>query len=154
MGVRREPPPRSRFGFWWGVEVRWGDMDALGHVNNTLFLQYVESARVGYLERLGWGVGRFLPEGHGPLIVSQDFQYLRQVVYPARLEVGMRVGEIGRRSFRLEHGVFTAGSEESVGYGNCVMVWTDLAAGRSMELPAGVRELLLREEKGGPTRPA
>jgi acyl-CoA thioester hydrolase len=126
-------------------------MDALGHVNNTVYLQYVESARIGLFEKLGWGVERFRSEGQGPLIVSQSFQYRRQVMYPARLEVGMRAGEIRRRSFVLDYGLFLAGSEVSVGHGSCVLVWTDLAVGRGVELPVRIREMLLRE--GGQESP-
>jgi acyl-CoA thioester hydrolase len=120
-------------------------MDALGHVNNTVYLRYVESARIGFFERLGWDVDRFRSERQGPLIVSQSLEYRRQVTYPARLEVGMRPGEIRRRSFLLECGLFLAESEVAVGHGCCVMVWTDLVAGRAMELPARIREMLVRE---------
>jgi len=142
MGDHRRVPARTDFTFWWPVTVRWGDMDALGHVNNTLYLQYVESARVGFLERVGWGVEAFAATRQGPAVVSQTFHYRRQVVYPATLEVGLRCGEIRHRSFDLECAIFRTGTDILVGNGNTVLAWTDLSAGRAVEIPAAVRSLL------------
>jgi acyl-CoA thioester hydrolase len=70
----RTHPARADFRFWWPVTVRWGDMDAMGHVNNIIYFQYLESARIGYFEMLmGW-TGRDEGEGRqGPVVVSQTF---------------------------------------------------------------------------------
>jgi len=72
------PPIRADFRFWWPVTVRWGDMDAMGHVNNIIYFQYLESARIGYFEMLmGW-TGRDEGEGRqGPVVVSQTFNWKR-----------------------------------------------------------------------------
>ncbi len=135
----RRMPVRGEFTSWWPVTVRWGDMDALGHVNNTLYLQYVESARIGYFEGIGWSMERFAAEGRAPMIVSQTFHYRRQVTYPADLEVGVRCGEIRQRSFILEYGVFRRGTDELVGNGSTALAWTDMSAGRAVELPEELR---------------
>src|SRR5512137_572515 len=108
----RRVPSREEFTYWWPVAVRWGDMDALGHVNNTLYLQYVESARIGYFEGVGWPMERFAAEGRAPMIVSQTFHYRRQVSYPAELEVGLRCAKVGQRSLVLECGLFRRGTDE------------------------------------------
>ena len=139
MSDHRHAPSRGEFSYWWPVTVRWGDMDALGHVNNTLYLQYLESARIGYFEAIEWGMDRFAAEGRAPIVVSQTFHYRRQVTYPAELEIGLRCGEIRQRSFVLECGVFRRGTEELVGHGSAVLAWTDLAAGRAVELPEEIR---------------
>ena len=80
-------PTRVEFTFWWPVTVRWGDMDAMGHVNNMIYLQYLESARVGYFEAIGWGIRIVDGRKQGPVVASQTFNYRRQVVYPDELEV-------------------------------------------------------------------
>ncbi len=139
MIAHRRMPGRGEFACWWPVAVRWGDMDALGHVNNTLYLQYLESARIKYFEGVGWGMDRFAAEGRAPIVVSQTFQYRRLVTYPADLEVGVRCGEVRQRSFILEYGVFRLRTDELVGNGSTVMAWTDLAAGRAVELPEEIR---------------
>ncbi len=141
MTDKLAPPTRAVFRFWWPVTVRWGDMDAMGHVNNIIYFQYLESARIGYFEMLmGW-TGR--EEGaarQGPVVVSQTFNYRRQVYYPAELEVGVRCREIRTRSFVLEYGIFRKGTDELVGDGTSVAVWMDYHANRAMPLPPILRQ--------------
>jgi acyl-CoA thioester hydrolase len=125
-------------------------MDALGHVNNTLYLQYIESARIGYFEGIGWSMERFAAEKQAPVIVSQTLHYRRQVTYPAELEVGLCCAKVGRRSLTLECALFRRGTDELVGNGSTVMAWTDLAAGRAVELPDEIRQRLTGENSSGP----
>ncbi len=134
-------PVRAQFGFWWPQTVRWGDMDAMGHVNNVIYLTYMESARVAFFERLGWN-SRDMGGGRGgPVIVSQTFNYRRQLHYPAEIEVGIGCAELRRRSFVLADGLFLKGSDELVGDGSTVLVWMDYALGKAVELPPEVRAL-------------
>ncbi len=141
MARDQTQPTRSLFQFWWPVTVRWGDMDAMGHVNNVRYFQYLESARIGYFEALmGWtgreeGAGR-----QGPVVVSQTFNYRRQVHYPAELEVGVRCREIRNRSFVLEYAIFRPGTEELVGDGTSVTVWLDYDANKAIDIPPQLRQ--------------
>jgi acyl-CoA thioester hydrolase len=136
-------PPRVRadFRFWWPVTVRWGDMDAMGHVNNIIYFQYLESARIGYFEMLmGW-TGR--DEGgvrQGPVVVSQTFNYRGQVHYPADLEVGVRCREIRNLSFVLEYAIFRKGADELVGDGTSVAVWLDYNENKAISVPPILRQ--------------
>jgi acyl-CoA thioester hydrolase len=136
------PPTRDRYPFWWPVTVRWGDMDAMGHVNNIMYFQYLESARVGYLESLGWDSRDASPSRQGPVVVAQAFNHRRQLYYPAEVEVGVRVGEIRRRSFRLEHAVYRRGTEEIIGDGSTALAWLDYAVGSAVEIPPAIRAQL------------
>ena len=135
------PPTRVNFRFWWPVTVRWGDMDAMGHVNNTIYFQYLESARIGYFERLmGWtgrdeGAGR-----QGPVVVSQTFNYRRQLYYPAELDVGVGCQELRNRSFVLAYGIFRKGTDELVGDGTSVAVWLDYRANKAVPIPSILRQ--------------
>ncbi len=89
MSDHQRPPSRGDFRFWWPVSVRWGDMDAMGHVNNVIYLQYLESARIGYFETLSGWDGRTEGSGRqGPVLVSQTFNYRRMVFYPAEALCG------------------------------------------------------------------
>ncbi len=142
MGSQEALPTRKDFRFWWPVAVRWGDMDAMGHVNNVLYFQYLESARLGYFDALGYPVRSEGGVRQGPVVVSQTFNYRRQVVYPADLEVGVTCREIRNRSFVLAYGLFRKETEELVGDGVSVAVWMDYQAGRAGELPAALRDAL------------
>lgn len=119
-------------------------MDAMGHVNNCRYLQYLECARVGYFEAMGWSSVDNGPEREGPVVVSQTFHYRRQLHYPAEVEVGILCSEIRHRSFVLSYGVFGKGTEELFGDGSTVLVWLDFAAGKAVEIPANVRSYLTR----------
>lgn len=138
------PPTRADFRFWWPVTVRWGDMDAMGHVNNIIYFQYLESARVGFFEMLmGW-TGRDEGGGRqGPILVAQAFNYRRQVYYPAELEVGVRCREIRDRSFVLEYGIFRKGTDELVGDGTSVVVWLDYGTNKAVPIPSDLRQGLV-----------
>ncbi len=143
MSGHRTPPSRGDFRFWWPLTVRWGDMDAMGHVNNIIYLQYLESARIGYFETLADWDGRAEGSGRqGPVLVSQTFNYRRMVFYPAELEVGVRCLEIRNRSFVLEYAIFRKGTDELVGDGSSVTVWLDYDANKSVDLPASLRQVL------------
>ncbi len=143
MTQHRIAPTRAEFRFWWPVTVRWGDMDAMGHVNNAIYFQYLESARIGYFETLvGWtgrdeGTGR-----QGPVVVSQTFHYRLQVYYPAELVVGVRCREVRNKSFVLEYGIFRKGTDELVGDGSSVVVWLDYDGGKALDIPPDLRQAL------------
>jgi acyl-CoA thioester hydrolase len=136
-------PVRAAFRFWWPVTVRWGDMDAMGHVNNMVYFQYLESARVGFCEAWGWKSRDLSSARQGPVIVSQLFNYRRPLHYPAEVEVGLECTEIRGRSFVLACAIFRKGSDELIGDGHCVMVWLDYASGKAVEIPSSLREGLL-----------
>ena len=140
------PPPspiRADFRFWWPVTVRWGDMDAMGHVNSIIYFQYLESARIGYFETLvGWAGRDEAGDRRGPVVVSQTFNYRLQVHYPADLEVGVHCREVRNRSFVLEYGIFRKGADVLVGDGTSVVVWLDYSANQAVPIPANLREAL------------
>lgn len=119
-------------------------MDTMGHVNNIIYFQYLESARVGYFEGKCWNSRDTSPARQGPVVVSQTFNYRRQLHYPAEVEVGVTCTEVRRRSFVLSYGVFRKGSEELIGDGSSVLVWLDYAVGQAIEIPPEVRAYLTR----------
>lgn len=142
MTQHRTQPSRDDFHFWWPVTVRWGDMDAMGHVNNVVYFQYLESARIGFTEALGWGLRTERGGRQGPAVVSQTYHYRRQVFYPEELEVGVRCKEVRNRSFVLEYGVFRKGTDELIGDGSSVVVWLDYDAGKALDIAPALRRAL------------
>lgn len=127
------------------VSVRWGDMDAMGHVNNATYFTYCESARMRFFDRVG--MEAHCADGqYGPAVVSATCNFYRQVHYPAQLEVGVRVSKLGKSSFTLEYALLRAENEEMVADGSSVVVWVDYHAGKSLPLPEELRRAL--EERG------
>ena len=111
--------------------IRWGDMDMLGHVNNTVFFRYCEQARIE------WTYGLH-PEGDaysgtGPVIVNASCTFLLPLVYPGDVEVRMYLGDAGRTSVGSFYEILKNGTRH--GEGAAKMVWIDLATGRSVPLP-------------------
>ncbi len=128
------------------ISVRWADMDRMGHVNNAKYFTYCESARMAYfaavrLEEHGE------EEAHGPALVSATCNFLRQVQYPDELEVGVRVTQIGRRTFTHDYLIWRRDGEEVVADGSGVIVWVDYAVGKAVPLPAALKEAIAKLEE-------
>jgi acyl-CoA thioester hydrolase len=113
------------------IQVRFRDLDALGHVNNAVYLTYLEVARAAYFSRLepDWvGKGHFI-------LARAEVDFLRPILLQDPVEVGVRVVRLGRSSFDMEYLVLAAGEEAA--RGKTVQVW--LEGGRPAPLPQEVR---------------
>jgi acyl-CoA thioester hydrolase len=134
---------RDQFKYWKTIEVRWGDMDAQGHVNNAVYFTYLESARVELIRKTGYK-GKQAGDAEGPALVTTSCDFKRQVVYPAILDVGARIERIGRRSFETSYGIFVHDTDQLVASARSVNAWVDYAAQRAVELPSWFRAALAR----------
>jgi acyl-CoA thioester hydrolase len=127
------------------VQVRWGDMDTMGHVNNAKYFTYCESARMGYFQAVRmpdhFADGRF-----GPALAAAQLNFRQQVRWPAAIEVETRVSEIGRTSFKMEYKLIRTEDRATVADGSGVIVWVDYSTGRPESLPEGLREAIRRFE--------
>ncbi|MEO8753218.1 MAG: thioesterase family protein [Casimicrobiaceae bacterium] len=117
--------------------IRWGDMDALGHVNNTSYFRYMEQARIEWLYAQSKADGA---PGEGPVIVNASCNFLKPLVYPADVEVRMYLGHPGRSSVVSYYDLAVAGKKYADGAAK--MVWVDFASGRPMLLPQQIAEPL------------
>lgn len=118
--------------------IRWGDMDTLGHVNNTVYFRYMEQARIEWIYALAGGRG--YDGGHGPVIVNASCTFLEPLVYPAEVEVRMYLTDPGRTSVGSGYEIDAGGKRYAEGAAR--MVWTDRSTGRPVTLPEIVRSLL------------
>lgn len=121
------------------LPIRWGDMDAMNHVNNTVYFRYMEQARIEWLETLGYGTGQHTEEG--PVIVNASCTFLVPLTYPGQVEVRMFVGHPGRSSLPTHYELRLRGGEELYATGDAKMVWINPASGRSIPLPDNMRAL-------------
>lgn len=121
------------------IEVRWGDMDAMGHVNNSVFFTYFEQARVSWLAASEWSR---TGEHGGPVVVSASCEYLRPVTYPARVRVDLTLGPPGNKSIPTYYVLRDANNPEAIyARAEAIMVWVG-ADGRSAPLPDAIRRLV------------
>ena len=132
------------------VPIRWGDMDAFGHVNNTVYFRYMEQARLDWLSAVERREGASLPPGTGPVIVNASCTFLAPLVYPGDCEVRMHLGELGRSSVGTFYEIWCDGRRFAEGAAK--IVWVDRASGRSTTLPAAIVAPL--REAAAPARPA
>ncbi|MBL8443415.1 MAG: acyl-CoA thioesterase [Zoogloeaceae bacterium] len=122
------------------IPVRWGDMDAYGHVNNTIYFRYFEQARVEWIEGLGYPVSP--NEKSGAVIVNADCTFRIPVNYPATVEVRVFVGHPGRSSVMTWYELYVVGDERLFAEGGAKVVWMDTSTGKSVPLPEALRALL------------
>ncbi|MEM1125191.1 MAG: thioesterase family protein [Bacteroidota bacterium] len=123
--------------FIYTLEVRWGDMDAFGHVNNSTYFTYFEQARIAWLGTLPEGD---LGGSHGPVVAQAACTYKRPVRYPATLQIEVRVGALGRS--RLPTTYVVRHDKAVVATGEALLVWVDLNTGRPRSLPDAIRTAL------------
>jgi acyl-CoA thioester hydrolase len=138
----RAEPARERFRFLRDVEVRFRDLDLMGHVHHSLPLIYFEEARAAYWREVA---GRQDPDDVNYVMAEVTARYHGRIRFPARLTVGVRTVRMGSKSLDMEYGIWTeAGS--LVASGTSVQVMYDYAVERSREIPAALRRRIQQFE--------
>lgn len=119
--------------------IRWGDMDAFGHVNNAMYFKYIEQARFDWMESTGL---TFPPEA-SPVIINAQCTFLKQLQYPADIHIPVYVTHIGRSSLDLTYEVIRDDDPDTV-YATAAtrVVWANLALGKSVPIPEEFKALL------------
>lgn len=118
------------------IPVRLGDMDTNQLVNNTRFYQYLEEARIGWLDCIG---AQRRQIGQGLVLLSCTHHFLKPVDHPATIVVELYAADVGRSSLTLTHKIDVAGDAALIGHGEVKMVWIDVASQRSIPVPDKVR---------------
>jgi acyl-CoA thioester hydrolase len=125
------------------VPVQWGDQDALGHVNNTVYLRWFESGRIALFDSLGFVFGS--PAGGVyPVLASATVHFRRPITFPATVVIHSSVTRTGRTSLTMEHRVRVAGEEADAADGSSVVVLVDPSTNRPHPLPGGLLEAIGR----------
>ena len=119
--------------------VRFRDLDGMGHVNNAVFMTYMESARIAFLSSLGAGDNPL-----GKLILARaEVDFRSPIAFGEEVEVGVRTSTIGRKSFELDQEI--RADDRLAAEGKFVLVGYDYERGASVEIPADWREWLATE---------
>ena len=122
------------------IPIRWGDMDAMGHLNNGSYFRYMEIIRIDWMYAIGCKPD---PTGEGPVIVNAFCNFYKQFEFPGDILAKMFVSDPGRTTFEswctLERTdqpgvVFAAGGATTI--------WVDFPNQKAVALPDWVRALV------------
>ncbi|MEP7085269.1 MAG: thioesterase family protein [Betaproteobacteria bacterium] len=117
------------------IPIRWGDMDAMGHVNNTIYFRYMEQIRVSWYEQMFGELSS--AQSEGMVIVNASCNFLKPLTYPGTVEVRMLLGAASRSSvesyyeLRMNDALYADGAAK--------IVWFDVQRGKSAPLPDSIR---------------
>jgi acyl-CoA thioester hydrolase len=131
---------RAAYPHFLPITTRWMDNDVYGHVNNVVYYSYFDTVVNEYLIRAG-----VLDVEHGTtigLVVETQCNYFAPLVFPERIDAGLRVARLGRSSVRYEVGLFRDGAVEPAAQGHFVHVYVDRATRHPVHLPAPLRAAL------------
>lgn len=121
------------------ISVRWGDMDALGHLNNTVYFRLMEQARIDWMEKLELPI---IDKGQGVIIVSANCHFKLPIVYPATVQIDIFANPPGRSSIHQEYELRDAENPDKLyAVGSSTLVWIDHHMGKSIPLPEKIRAL-------------
>jgi acyl-CoA thioester hydrolase len=120
--------------------VAWGEIDALGHVNHTVFLRWFENARFAWFEHVGLaalmhaGAGRL-----GPILARVACDYRAPVRFPDTIRASVQCSELGVSSMTLRCRVGSQATQQIVAEGEVVVVWVDYQTGKPEPVPEVIR---------------
>lgn len=109
--------------------IAWGDMDALGHVNNARYFEYFQEARIEWLSDLKINMA----ENTGPVVIHVACTFLKPVIYPATVCLCSKIHSLGNSSMVMDHELYH--SEILMAQGSCKIVWVDYTKNKSVPLP-------------------
>jgi len=122
------------------MPLRWGDMDAMGHLNNVMYFRLMEEARIQWFAAFGFPT---MPSGEAPILAHAACDFVKAMTYPALAVVRQLVTRVGRSSVEMSLTIERK-DEPGVVYatGRTVIVWYDYSAGKSAPWPDSIRSRL------------
>jgi acyl-CoA thioester hydrolase len=120
------------------IPLRWGDMDAMAHLNNVMYFRLMEEARIRWFQEFGFPT---LPTSEAPILAHASCDFVKAMTYPGVALVRQNVTRVGRSSVEMELSIERT-DEPGVIYatGRTVIVWFDYDAGKSQPWPEAIRQ--------------
>lgn len=128
------------------ITVAWGEMDALGHVNNVAYFRYLETARVDFIRSLGLDVAD-RRSGTGFILQHAECRFRRPVVFPDTLDVVTNVLTVEADRFTLEHTLISTAQSQAVAIGKSTIVTYDYPNACKMNIPTDLAAQLSAARK-------
>ena len=104
------------------IPVRWGDMDARGHVNNTVYFRYFESSRIALFHSLNV-YEEMEASGDAPILVYTHCNFKALVTYPDTIYVGAKITNIEDSKVRITHSMVSKNLNREIAEGEALVVW-------------------------------
>lgn len=121
------------------VPVAWGDMDALGHVNNAIYFRWFESGRIDYFGQVGISAS-LAGAACGPILANASCNFKAPLTFPDTVEVVTQVTRVGRSSFAMSYSIRSMTRNVTAAEGEGIVVWYDYKTERSAPLPDDLRD--------------
>jgi acyl-CoA thioester hydrolase len=137
----------ATFRFFYPIKIRYSDIDAQRHVNNTRYFTYMEQARVGYLMSLGLWRGNDFDQ-IGIILAEQACTYLKPITMQQEIEVGVRTEQMGSKSMEMRYCLRDVTSQQELATGSSILVAYDYQLAESIAIPVEWREVITAFESG------
>jgi len=133
-------PDKKKLVYEMSIPIRWGDMDAMNHLNNTTYFRYMETCRIDWMRSTGASMD---PQGEGVVIINAFCNFYRQLEYPGDVLVKMYASDPGGSSFETWVTMERADTPGLLNAaGGATTVWVDYKAQKSRPLPDWLRALV------------
>jgi acyl-CoA thioester hydrolase len=138
--MKIEIPDKKKLVHEMTIPIRWGDMDAMGHVNNTNYFRYLEILRLDWLKSIGVELN---PNTEGLVIINAFCTFHKQLEYPGDIHARMYVSDPGRTSFESWATLERVDQRGTVyASGGATTVWVDFPKQKSLPLPGWLRKII------------
>lgn len=128
------------------IKVNWGDMDALGHVNHSVYAKWMETVRMMYFSEIGM-MNLYDDSNIGPILARIEIDYELPIVFPDVVTVSTSVSRIGKSSFDMRYKIESLSNNgKSAATGSVVCVVLDYSSGMPHKIPPKLRESIARLE--------
>jgi acyl-CoA thioester hydrolase len=128
------------------VPVAWGEMDAMGHVNNVVYFRYFESARIAYFEKMGL-IDFMKQTGIGPILATTSCRFRIPLTYPDKVLIGAKVASVEEDRFVMHYLVVSGKHGKPAAEGEGVIVAFNYREGKKVPVPEVLRQKIQELEK-------
>ena len=136
----------AQYRFYHPIEVRYGDLDPQGHLNNANFLTYFEQARIQYWIQMGFFTKDQSFMEIGVIVADIHLAYLAPVYFGQNIKVGVRVAKLGNKSMTWEQNILEEDTDKELAKGEVIIVTYDYKEGKTIPIPQEWRERIIKFE--------
>jgi acyl-CoA thioester hydrolase len=139
--MRIEIPDTKTLVYEMLIPIRWGDMDAMGHLNNASYFRYLETIRIDWMHAIGCKPD---PNGYGPVILNAFCNFYKQLEYPGDVRMRMYVSDVAEKTFET-WGLMSRTDDPETVYaaGGATTVWVNFPQQKAAPMPQWLRNKLL-----------
>ena len=138
--MKFEIPEAKKLVYEMRIPIRWGDMDAMNHLNNTVYFRYLETIRIEWMRSIGCQPDA---SGEGPVIVNAFCNFYKQLEYPGDVLTKMYVSDPGRTTFETWGTMERADKLGAIcAAGGATTIWVDFPAQKAKTLPDWLRQVV------------